>query len=331
MSVTIKDVAREAGVSVATVSRVLNGSCNVSDASSKKVREAIELLNYSPNFLGRNLRKSETRVILCIMPTSEHSLYSRIIMGMQEYAAYHGYDIISAVSHGTTTAEERQMKMLYNRTVDGVVLLGTSLSAAAINKLAENYNVALCCEGVDGCDVLTVTVDDEQAAYDAVKALIDKGHRDIAFIGTNSPAVSSTARENGYFRALREAGIEPREDYIYKNSYDYECGAEAVDRFMALDRKPTAIFAISDLLAISAIHRAADLGIAIGSELSVMGFDNISLCEMMMPTVSTVEQPCETMGRLVVEKLISNINSEEKDNKYYKVKHTVFLRQSTGD
>lgn len=203
MSITIKDVAKEAGVSVATVSRVLNGSCNVSDESTKKVNETIARLNYSPNFLGRNLRKCETNVILVIMPTSEHSLYSKIVMGMQDYAGQVGYDIITAVSYSTSTAETRQMNMLFNRTVDGVILLGTQYDADSLNKLAENYNVALCCEGVKGANVLTVAVDDEQAAFDAVAALIKKGHKRIGFIGTNSSAISSTARENGYIRALK--------------------------------------------------------------------------------------------------------------------------------
>lgn len=111
------------------------------------------------------------------MPTSEHSLYSKIVMGMQEYAGQVGYDIITAVSYSTSTAETRQMNMLFNRTVDGVILLGTQYDADSLNKLAENYNVALCCEGVEGANVLTVAVDDEQAAFDAVAALIKKGHK----------------------------------------------------------------------------------------------------------------------------------------------------------
>lgn len=331
MSTTIKDVAREAGVSVATVSRVLNGSCNVSEDSAKKVNETIERLNYSPNFLGRNLRKCETNVILCIMPTSEHSLYSKIVMGMQSYASKVGYDIITAVSYGTSAAEIRQMNMLFNKTVDGVVLLGTQFDAEALNNLSKNYNVALCCEGVVGADVLTVAVNDECAAYDAVNALIKKGHKDIAFIGTNSEGVSSVARENGYKRALADAGIEFREDFVYKETYDYDCGARAFERFYKLDKKPTAIFAVSDLLAISAIHKASEMGVKAGKDIAIMGFDNISMCEMMIPTVSTVEQPCAKMGELVVAKLIENMNSSVKDNKYYTVEHKIILRQSTGD
>ena len=314
MSITIKDVAKEAGVSVATVSRVLNGSCNVSDESTKKVNETIARLNYSPNFLGRNLRKCETNVILVIMPTSEHSLYSKIVMGMQEYAGKVGYDIITAVSYSTSTAETRQMNMLFNRTVDGVILLGTQYDAASLNKLAENYNVALCCEGVEGANVLTVAVDDEQAAFDAVAALIKKGHKRIGFIGTNSAAISSTARENGYIRALKEYGIEIKNEY-----------------FNALAEKPTAIFAVSDLLAISAMHKAIDMDIDVGKDVAIMGFDNISMCEWIIPTLSTVEQPCSKMGELVVAKLIENMNKTTKDNHYYTVDHRIILRESTGD
>ena len=106
---------------------------NVSDESTKKVNETIARLNYSPNFLGRNLRKCETNVILVIMPTSEHSLYSKIVMGMQDYAGQVGYDIITAVSYSTSTAETRQMNMLFNRTVDGVILLGTQYDADSLN------------------------------------------------------------------------------------------------------------------------------------------------------------------------------------------------------
>ena len=329
MSVTIKDVAREAGVSVATVSRVLNGSCNVSDDSAKKVNEAIEKLNYLPNFLGRNLRKRETKVILCITPTSEHSLYSKIIMGMNSYASKVGYEIISAVSTGNTSQEVGQLKMLFNKTVDGAVLLGTSFSAQELNKLAKNYDIALCCEGVVGADVLTVAVDDEQAAYDAVMGLIKQGHKRIAFVGADLPAISAVARENGYKKALEDAGISCDEKLIFKKTYDYECGEQALEQFWSCEDKPTAVFTISDLLAISVIHSAVGKGISIPNELSVMGFDNISMCEMMLPTVSTVEQPCEKLGEVVIAKLIENIHSNDKDNGYYTVGHKLIFRDST--
>lgn len=331
MGVTIKDVAKAAGVSVATVSRVLNGSANVSDSAAELVNKAIKELHYSPNFLGRNLRKCETNVILVIQPTSVHSLYAEIISGMQEAASKHGYDIIASTSYGIGEHENRQMKMLFNRTVDGAVLLGTQYDAKTINKLAENYDIALCCEGIEGANVLTVTVGDEQAGYDAVTALIKKGHKKIGIVSTNSNAMSSIYREKGYIRALEEHNIPVRSEYIYKGSYEYENGAKAVEQFMALDDRPTAIFAVSDILAASAIKTTINMGLTVGKDLAIMGFDNIALSDMFIPSISTVSQPCREMGIFTIEKLISNILSNEKDNKYYKMPHEIILRQSTGD
>lgn len=331
MSITIKDVAREAGVSVATVSRVLNGSVNVSESSTKLVKETIERLNYSPNFLGRNLRKCATNVILVIMPTSDHSLYMKIIAGMQTYALSQGYDVITTASNAKTQTEIRQMDMLFNRTVDGVVLLGTNYDAETLNKLCKTYDIALCCEGVENADVLTVTVDDEKAGYDATQTLIKKGHRKIAFVGAQTRALSSLRREAGYLRALKDNDIPVNPDYIYKNTFDTYNGAVAMEKFMQLDDKPTAVFTVSDLLAMSAIRKATDLGLVVGKDISILGFDNITMCELMNPTVSTVEQPCAQMGELVVQKLIENFTAKHKDTKYYTVEHNVILRESTGD
>lgn len=332
MSVTIKDVAKAAGVSVATVSRVLNGSPNVSEAATDIVNKTIQDLNYSPNFLGRNLRKCETHVILAITPSSDQSLYSQIIYGMQLAASICGYDIITMISSASSEIESRQMNMLFNRTVDGAVLLGTQYDANTLNAIAEKYCIALCCEAVDGADVLTVVVDDEQAAYDATKALISKAHRKIAFIGTKQgDAKSSIERESGYLRALREHNIPIRDDYIYRDTYDYQNGAYAVEKFLNLEDPPTAIFAISDLIAAGAIKKLVSLGINVGSDFPVIGFDNIQMSEMFCPSISTAAQPCAKMGQIVVEKLIDNMNSSIKDNKLYYIPHEIILRESTGD
>jgi LacI family transcriptional regulator/LacI family repressor for deo operon, udp, cdd, tsx, nupC, and nupG len=332
MSATIKDVATEAGLSVATVSRVLNNSANVSEDAAKKVTQAIEKLGYSPNFLGRNLRKRETNVILVIMPSSEHSLYMKIVSGIQTYAQTQGYDIICASSNSTSEIEVRQMNMLFNRTVDGVIMLGTQYDAETLNKLAQSYNIALCGEGVNGAEVLTVVVDDEQAGFDAAKELVKLGHRKIGFIGANESALSSARRREGFLRALGECGIEVNPDYIFNGYFDYKYGAIGLEKMMSLPEPPTAVFCVSDLLAISAIHKAHELGLEIGKDISIMGFDNITMCEMMLPTVSTVEQPCEKLGETVVRKLIANITSPagSKDCRLYTVPHRVILRDSTG-
>ena len=133
------------------------------------------------------------------------------------------------------------------------------------------------------------------------------------------------------YKRQKEYGIEIKNEYIYKESYDYDCGGRAFEYFNALAEKPTAIFAVSDLLAISAMHKAIDMGIDVGKDVAIMGFDNISMCEWIIPTLSTVEQPCSKMGELVVAKLIENMNKTTKDNHYYTVDHRIILRESTGD
>ena len=224
------------------------------------------------------------------------------------------------------------MDMLFNRIVDGVILLGTNFDADTLNKLSEEYNIALCTESVAGAEVLTVVVNDEKAAYDATAELVKEGHRRIAFVGAADSASSSRKRRQGYIRALKDASIPIKDEYMYLGRYDYVSGGTTVEKFMSLPEPPTAVFCVSDLLAFSAIKKANDLGLTVGKDLAVMGFDNITFCEMMQPTVSTVEQPCMEMGREVVRKLISNINNTngDKDNGYYTVTHRIVLRGSTG-
>ena len=331
MNVTIKDVAKAANVSVATVSRVLNGSASVSKESTQRVNDAIRDLKYSPNFLGRNLRKCVTNRILVIQPSSDHSLYAKIIAGMSDEAEKVGFDIVTAISNDSRESEKRQMDMLYNRTVDGAVLLGTSLDKDTINSIAENFNIALCCESVHGADVLTVVVDDEAGGYDATTVLIKKGHTKIAMISVQGDVISSGLREKGYKKALKDHGIEPREEYIWHGEYEYENAAAATKYFLSMPDRPTAIFAVSDNLAAGVIKTASQMGIKVGKELAVIGFDGITWCERFVPSISSIAQPCEEMGRLVAQKLIANITEGANDKGRYTLKHSLVLRESTGD
>lgn len=330
MSVTIKDVAKAAGVSVATVSRVLNNSSAVSEDTAVAVNKVIKEMGYRPNFLGRNLRKCETDNILVIIPSTEHTVYSNIIKGMQD-EAYPDYDIFISTSNSNRETELRQLNMLFNRTVDAAVLLGTQLDAQTLNELARHYDIALCSERAAGAKVLTVTVDDEKAAYEAVSYFLKRGKRKIGLVTTGgvSEALSSADREKGYERALKEYGIEKDERYIFRCDYDYTEGFRAAKTLMSLPEPPEAIFCISDHLAAGVIIQASRDGIAIGSELEVCGFDNIILSEMFIPGITTVSQPGYEMGRTVISKLINNLHSPVKNNDHIILAHELIIRQST--
>lgn len=330
MNVTIKDVAKAAGVSVATVSRVLNNSAAVSAYAAENVNNAIKELGYSPNFLGRNLRKRETNIILAIIPSTEQTFYSDIIRGMQNAASEHGYDILLSPSNSSCNVEMRLLNMLFNRTVDAAILLGTQLDVKTLTDLNKQHYIALCCERVEDADVLTVTVDDEGGAFDAVNSLIKMGHTKIGMVSTCVNSLSSHDREQGYKRALKKNGISLREEYIYRGTYDFSHGIMAFEHFMSLHEPPSAIFCISDILAASVVKKAISEGYLVGKDISVCGFDNILLSWMYTPGITTVEQPCYDIGRTVVEELIDNINKGAKSNKKIRLPYKIIERESSG-
>lgn len=331
LNITIKDVAKAANVSVATVSRVLNNKNNVSEEAVQAVNRAVEELGYSPNFLGRDLRKSETKRILALIASTERSFYNDVLRGMQDAAYAQGYDILIATTRNSPEHEMHLLGMLFSRAVDGAVLLAPRLDGKTIVDLAKRYKLAICLERLDINDVLCVTIDNERAGYDATKYLIGKGRKRIGLITTAVRSQSSVDRENGYARALKDSGIEVDPQLIFYGDYEAETGAKGCEHLMNLPNRPDAVFSISDTLAIGAMTYAVQHGITVGKDVLFFGFDNIAYSHMFIPRLSTVEQPCYLQGKTVLEKLISNIKSEEQDRATYMLPHSLILRESTGD
>lgn len=327
MSVTIKDVAKAAGVSVATVSRVLNNTATVSEATTEMVNAAIKELGYSPNFLGRNLRKCETNMILTVIPSTEHTFYSDIIRGLQDAAAPN-YDVLIATTNGNINREIRLLNMIYNKTVDGAVFLGTRLDSATINQLKDKYNIALCCERVEGSDILTVTVDDRKAGFDAAEALIKAGHKRIGLISADKLAPSSIDREKGYRQALEQYGIEIDESLIFHGSYEYSDGTKGFNKLLDLPDPPTAVFCISDLLAIASIKAAEARGLTAGKDIDIMGFDNSFVARVYTPGITTIAQPGYDMGYRVMKSLLDNMLNDAGHSGHVIMSHTIIKRES---
>ncbi|MCX4356772.1 MAG: LacI family DNA-binding transcriptional regulator [Oscillospiraceae bacterium] len=331
MNITIKDVAKAANVSVATVSRVLNNKNNVSEEAVQAVNRAVEELGYSPNFLGRDLRKSETKRILAIIGSTEQSFYSDVLRGMQDAAFVDGYDILIATTRNDPDHEMHLLGMLFSRAVDGVVLLAPKLDSKTISDLSKRYRIAICLERLDINDILCVTIDNERAGFDATSYLIGKGRRRIGLITTEVRSQSSVDRENGYMRALNAANIPFDPDLVYYGDYDADTGTRGCEALINLPNKPDAIFSISDTISIGAMTYAVQHGITVGKELLFFGFDNIAYSHMFIPRLSTVEQPCYLQGKTVIEKLIANMKTDEPDKSTYMLPHSLILRESTGD
>lgn len=331
--VTIKDVASLAGVSVATVSRVINNSPSVMEKTSKRVLAAVKELKYSPNLLGRNLRRLETMKILVLINTMSNQFYARVIKGIEEKAIPAGYTVMVCMTHGDISIEERYLLMLKNRLVDGAVLLTTEQEGEILSRELSDVSVVQACEPADSFTTATVSIDNQQAAFDAVNYLIGKGHRRIAFFGAGNIYDSSVHRKNGYIEALKKHEILVENKLIFDEGFSFNGGARAAKKLMdscGADM-PTACFCVSDSCAAGAMKEFAQCGISTPSDISIMGFDNTSLSSMFIPSITTLKQPQYEIGWKSMELLLEKISGVDNSDKKVLLDYEIIERESVLD
>lgn len=326
---TIKDIAKLAGVSVATVSRVINEDTSVAEKLREKVLQVIKETNYVPNTVGRNLRKSKSDMILIMLPTLSNPFYSKILKGIEESASRQGYGILISVTHHDAKTESKYLEMLQMKQIDGVISLFSTLSIEELNKLASKYPIVQCCEHTEGAQLPYVMIDNKRAAYEATKYFISRGHNRIGMISGSYYESSEKAREQGYKDAILDANLIFDTSYIVKSNYKPESGMEMCKNLLSLPEAPTAILTVSDTLAIGAIKYLKSKGIKVGKEIEVIGFDNASITRVYDPSISTVAQPRYDLGTVSVDLLIEKINNFKAVNKGIILPHTLILREST--
>lgn len=326
---TIKDIAKLAGVSVATVSRVINEDPGVADKLRQKVLQAIKETNYVPNTVGRNLRKSKSDMLLVMLPTLSNPFYSKILKGIEQAASKKGYGILVSVTHHEIKTEKKYLEMLQMRQVDGVISLFSTLSVEELNNLVMKYPFVQCCEYTEGAQLPYVMIDNKKAAYEATKYFISHGHKRIGMISGSFYASSEKAREQGYKDALMDGGLVFEDNYILKSNYKPESGMELCGELLSLSEPPTAILTVSDTLAIGAIKYLKSAGIKVGKDVEVIGFDNASITRVYDPPISTVSQPRYDLGTVSVELVVEKINNFEVVNKGIILPHELILREST--
>lgn len=326
---TIKDVAELAGVSVATVSRVLNDSGNVQPGTEKRVREAIARLRYTPNLLGRNLRRNETKKILVLLNTISNQFYARVVKGIEERARRDGYAVMVCMTHGDRSIEAEFLKLLQTRLVDGAVFLTAEEEGAVLSRELTGLGVVQACEIRGGFDAPSVTIDNERAAYEAVCYLLGRGHRRIAFFGAGGVYDSSRRRRAGYLAALRAVGITPAEAWIIEEGFSVNAGIRAAGRLLSAGGLlPSAVFCISDSAAAGAIREFAAHGLRTPDDVSVMGFDNTQISEVYLPSITTTRQPQYDIGYQAMELLLRRIAGEAIENPHILLQHEIIGRDS---
>ena len=332
MNITIYDVAREAGVSMATVSRVVNGNPNVKPTTRKRVHEAIERLGYRPNAVARGLASKRTTTVGVIIPDISSIFFSELARGIEDIATMYKYNIILCNSDQNKDKEIHLINTLLEKQVDGIVFMGGEITQEHEETFEKSPVPIVLSATVDAKKHFpSVNIDYEQAAHDAVKALIDEGNEKIAMLsGTLEDPINGYQKFAGYKRALLDAGREVNDDYVTIGDYTHDSGLQAMNELLELEERPTAIFASTDEMALGLIHGAQDAGYSIPEDFEIIGFDNTRLATMVRPTLTSVVQPIYDIGAVSMRLLTKYMNNEDVEEHAVLLPHRIEYRQSTS-
>ncbi|MEK6781475.1 MAG: LacI family DNA-binding transcriptional regulator [Bacteroidota bacterium] len=322
VQVTIKDIARELGISPSTVSRALKDHPDISRATKKAVNDLAEKLNYQPNIVALNLRQKKTNTIGVIIPEIVHFFFSTVISGIEDVAYQGGYSVILSQSNESYQREVTDMKALFNSRVDGMLL---SLSRETTNYdhiesiISKGVPIVFYDRMYKNPNTSNVIVDDYLGAKEAVLHLIEQGCKRIAHLEGASKLLLSEDRLRGYKDALEENGMEFKSDLLIDcPNGNFEEGKAMTKKLLAMPKPPDAIFANNDPLAMGAMMAIKELGLKIPQDVAVVGFSNWFLGELMEPSLTTVDQPGFEMGQEAARLLIKQIEMKEKELEDYK-------------
>ena len=331
MNITIYDVAREANVSMATVSRVVNGNPNVKPATRKKVMEVIDRLGYRPNAVARGLASKKTTTVGVIIPDIASPFFAELARGIEDIATMYKYNIILSNSDQNIEKELHLLNTMLGKQVDGIVFMGGNIKAEHVEEFKKSpVPIVLAGSIEESGEIPSVNIDYQQATFDAVSTFVEKGHKEIAFvIGPQLEPINKDKKLEGYKRALKDAGIQYNEELVVEGDYTYDSGLEAIERILELDKKPTAILVGSDEMALGVIHGAFDSGYSVPEDFEVIASDNTRLTLMVRPQLTTIVQPLYDIGAVAMRLLTKYMNKETVDENIVVLPHRIENRNST--
>lgn len=322
----IKDVAKMANVSVATVSRVFNKTSVVSPEVEMKVRRAAETLGYTPNLLGKNLRQNRTGTIFVMMSSLTNSFCSKVVTGIANEAEKYNYHIMVCVTNLQIKQEKMYLELVKNHIADGMIVLNSRLSGKEMALVSNNATIVQCSEYTENDGIPYVSINNFAAAKDACERLISNGKKRIAYIGVNNNLASSKLRYDGYCKALEEHGIPYDENLVIISNYGYRHTISIVDDFLDRNIEFDAIFAISDRMAFGAITAMKRRGINVPEDVEVIGFDNTDIAYMVEPSLTTIAQPQTEMGKCAFSLIHEKLKGNEPENIF--LPHELIVRKS---
>jgi LacI family transcriptional regulator len=307
--VTIKDIARELGISPSTVSKALKGNREISESTRAAVKELVEKWNYRPDPIALSLKIGQSKTIGVIVPEIVHYFFSTVISGIEDVANERGYQVIFCQSNESFEREVKAVETLLAGRADGI-LVSVSKTTTEFSHLAKipdaGIPVVFFDRVIEEIDSDRVIVDDESGAYDAVKHLINTGRRNIVHLSGPLHLQIGRERKNGYLRALREAGLAITESNIVKCDTIEEAD-KIVPALLARPARPDGIFAVNDLTASGAMKQIKKAGLNIPGDISIVGFTSGMISDLTDPPLSSVEQHGYTIGQRAARLLIERI------------------------
>jgi DNA-binding LacI/PurR family transcriptional regulator len=331
MKPTIYDVAQQAGVSIATVSKVINRNGKISVLTRERVLKIMTDMGYVPNLVASALSSKKTYMIGLLLPDISNPYFAEMSRHIEDRAFELGYHIVICSTDNRIDKESDYLTFLQQKGVDGILLATGLAHPQSLEMLLERkLPITLIAREVPQTPVNTVLVDDFMGGYLATEHLLQKGHRDIAIIVESMELASSRERLKGYRTALEEFGLPYREDHVTVSDFFISSGMEAAGNLLDDPLRPTAVFACNDLLAIGTIQAARARGLTVPDQLSVVGFDNTFLATVIDPALTTVGQPIRELGRQAVDLLHRQMLGEDQAKQRVVLLPELVVRSSTA-
>jgi LacI family transcriptional regulator len=331
MPTTIKDVAREAGVSVTTAHRALNGKSELGAEKRERVLEAARQLNYVPSAAARTLVSGRSRTLGMIVTNNASPVYADIVRGVEAVARDAGYGLLLCNSDDDQSRALECLEILRAKQVDGVLITPVQSDRRDIDYLSDSHiPYVLLLRYFDDPADDRVIIDNEAAAYGTSRYLLELGHRQVGCIAGPQETSSGRARLAGFQRAVREGSYGIRADFVTGHAFTVEGGYQGAIALLSGDVKPTAIVAANDLQAVGVIKAARERGLTVPDDLALVGGDNIELAEFLDPPLTTFDQPALAIGRRGAEILLDRLDGDERPPHHVTFVPDLIVRASSG-
>jgi len=331
---TIKDVAKRAGVSTTTVSHVINKTRFVAEETRNAVWQAIKELHYSPSAVARSLKVNHTKTLGLLATSSEAPYFAEIIEAVENHCFDKGYTLILGNAHNDLQKQRAYLSMMAQKRVDGLLVMCSEYPDDLLQMLEENRNIPMGVMdwGESRADFTDTVLDNAfQGGYLAGRYLIERGHREIGAIPGQMERNTGGGRHAGFLKALEEAGIQPRAEWIVQGDFEPESGYQAMQQILSQKQRPTAVFCGGDIMAMGAICAADEMGLRVPQDISVIGYDNVRNARYFAPALTTVHQPKAQLGEKALEMLLDRITSKREVSQTIEVHPTLIERRSVAD